>query len=748
MEKDSRYRFTNPFNESERKQASNYYLFKEIMCKAAYSINKNITKNIILSRSLNKDIDQLFFKENHKPDNPNDWNIIRKPALNDDQQADIFFGITGETNDDLGFNETSYDDEMKFILDSLNFLKISENTLGIFVCSENLITCSEFKISKYGKMKDNKERKNIFPYKDNFLDSLERKGFGVDAVLPIKNDHFWLSESLYKDHVVIIVKKIKDTLFYSSGLSFIAPLDYDGIKDYFLIEDRFRVGNFFLDKDFRIRKPSIKFCSILDIIIDYCSSDFEKYFRESFPEKKCPSEYESQTDYDENWIYEIHNDGLNSHPYPCLCVIKEFTSVWQWDSYSKLRSLDCYNVPELCLLKDVLVKNIELKENNNFEDRENAVYLKKMIHEDEFKSVRGGFENSLGYWSEFTINNQLNLCKVKKKNLDFSSTYRDDIFIKTEKFYYQYLIDTKKILPEYLEYFLESKYFKGTFYANDPFDTRHLENEDTIDTYPIDDGYKYFYITKHVYENSLILLPNITEQEIIVNKDQLMKDINSELTNLRLSLIGNIEAHNSKEFHESVLLDIKNRVINTTNHTPYIARILSDGENSKSEFKAAYHAALCGSDLTRSDYRSGMSKKDSENCIEYRALKAICGFLNTNGGKVFIGINDKPEVVGIDDEMKKFHKNSDDVYIRFIESRIRQFFGNNKDEINLEIHSTGGMKVLEITCGSVLEALLDGKELWARKTKNVYRIKPEDVNEHLKKRKIKLTKKAKHQRRH
>ena len=44
MEKDSRYRFTNPFNENEQKKESNYDLFKDIIYEAAYSIKKDIKK--------------------------------------------------------------------------------------------------------------------------------------------------------------------------------------------------------------------------------------------------------------------------------------------------------------------------------------------------------------------------------------------------------------------------------------------------------------------------------------------------------------------------------------------------------------------------------------------------------------------------------------------------------------------------------------------------------------------------------
>ena len=42
--------------------------------------------------------------------------------------------------------------------------------------------------------------------------------------------------------------------------------------------------------------------------------------------------------------------------------------------------------------------------------------------------------------------------------------------------------------------------------------------------------------------------------------------------------------------------------------------------------------------------------------IENEVLKAIAGFLNSEGGQLFVGVNDSGEITGLDWEINKFHK--------------------------------------------------------------------------------------------
>ena len=356
-------------------------------------------------------------------------------------------------------------------------------------------------------------------------------------------------------------------------------------------------------------------------------------------------------------------------------------------------------------------------------------------------------------YSRLSRENSINLCSTRKKRLDISEEYGYQYFIDTKKFYYQFTVDTKKVLPEYLEYILGSKYYLGTLYAISALDEYNGFIDNVIDCYPINQPYDYFYLTKHIYENSIIFLPSITEQKNIIKINQLIRDVDDELDTLKLFLLDDIRCASSLKRYQNNLLDLKDRIKTVIEHTPYISKILSTGENMTTEYKSSYHARLLDSDL---NLETSNYKGDPRNCIEYSVLKAICAFLAILRTSkyfffirlagiicsVFVGIKevgDKGQVIGVNNEIEKLHKNIEDEYIRFIETRIKKFFDNkSRAKIKLEMHNSGGKKVLEIKCGYVLECLLGGKDLWTRRPKNLYLIKPSDRYEHLKAREKKL----------
>lgn len=67
---------------------------------------------------------------------------------------------------------------------------------------------------------------------------------------------------------------------------------------------------------------------------------------------------------------------------------------------------------------------------------------------------------------------------------------------------------------------------------------------------------------------------------------------------------------------------------------------------------------------------------ESQN-IEYKEswrdeyLKWICGFANAQGGRIYIGINDKQEIVGVADSKQN----------KYLQPIITQYFIDNKSEI-------------------------------------------------------------------
>lgn len=72
--------------------------------------------------------------------------------------------------------------------------------------------------------------------------------------------------------------------------------------------------------------------------------------------------------------------------------------------------------------------------------------------------------------------------------------------------------------------------------------------------------------------------------------------------------------------------------------------LINKGESSTTEFK--------------STLRIDLKSNKPEKYIEHAVLKTIVAFLNTSGGNLFIGIDDKKNVLGLDSDFNSF-KQSD-----------------------------------------------------------------------------------------
>lgn len=77
-----------------------------------------------------------------------------------------------------------------------------------------------------------------------------------------------------------------------------------------------------------------------------------------------------------------------------------------------------------------------------------------------------------------------------------------------------------------------------------------------------------------------------------------------------------------------------------------IGQVILQGENEFTEFKSSI----------RYDYCKKIVNKELETAI----AKSICGFMNTWGGKLIIGISDKGEILGLENDYSTLkHKNRD-----------------------------------------------------------------------------------------
>jgi tetratricopeptide (TPR) repeat protein len=109
-------------------------------------------------------------------------------------------------------------------------------------------------------------------------------------------------------------------------------------------------------------------------------------------------------------------------------------------------------------------------------------------------------------------------------------------------------------------------------------------------------------------------------------------------------------------------------VMENDSSPPTYPHIESETEEHKSSF--FYH----GTDYKNAKHREGRDKKHSEEIAE-----TVCAFLNTDGGTIVIGVSDDQECLGVEADIKRTKKGTQDAYlqkVRTIENLLTDDFPN------------------------------------------------------------------------
>ena len=117
------------------------------------------------------------------------------------------------------------------------------------------------------------------------------------------------------------------------------------------------------------------------------------------------------------------------------------------------------------------------------------------------------------------------------------------------------------------------------------------------------------------------------------------------------------------------------------------------GESKTIEFKESLSL-----DVRQSENNKSYVPKKEEK-IELSVLKTIAGFLNSDGGELFIGVNDESIICGIENELKRFHKSSKDKIQLHLKSLIKQNIGlGSSNYINLELKKVNDKEIIHVVC--------------------------------------------------
>lgn len=92
--------------------------------------------------------------------------------------------------------------------------------------------------------------------------------------------------------------------------------------------------------------------------------------------------------------------------------------------------------------------------------------------------------------------------------------------------------------------------------------------------------------------------------------------------------------------------------------------LIAEGESKKVEFKSSLRYCL--------------KTLKPEKYVEYNTIKNICAFLNSEGGKLIIGLSDNKEILGLETLDFLTFKESDknDAWLKHFDNLLSKYFGN------------------------------------------------------------------------
>ena len=111
-----------------------------------------------------------------------------------------------------------------------------------------------------------------------------------------------------------------------------------------------------------------------------------------------------------------------------------------------------------------------------------------------------------------------------------------------------------------------------------------------------------------------------------------------------------------------------------------ISLLLQEWENHKIEFKSSYR---------RNTYQQ---KRDDE--LKYQVIKTIDAFLNTDWGKLFVGVNDDGVILGIENDINLFQDKSIDSLLLDIDNLLNTHFSTSYALIKVSVIEKDNKKIL------------------------------------------------------
>jgi hypothetical protein len=214
-----------------------------------------------------------------------------------------------------------------------------------------------------------------------------------------------------------------------------------------------------------------------------------------------------------------------------------------------------------------------------------------------------------------------------------------------------------------------------------------------------------------------VKLPKIELQRRLAESVIKINEVYSKVEKIKLEIELNPLSAKDIEKLDSILNSMSEFTIQDE-----IRHKISIGENKKTEFKET----LSLDRLT----------KQKNKILEHASLKTIVAFLNSDGGTLVIGVSDGQEIIGLDEEIQKFHNKDTDKFLLHLKNLIKRSIGEEfytLIETNVVKIDTKILIVVDVL-RSDSEVYLDGKEFFVRTNPSTDKLEGRKLVEYCKRR--------------
>ena len=259
-------------------------------------------------------------------------------------------------------------------------------------------------------------------------------------------------------------------------------------------------------------------------------------------------------------------------------------------------------------------------------------------------------------------------------------TQKDDMQIK-EQNYFQLVIDDSIVLPEYLASFFNSTLGKT-----------YIQSSKQGSTIPA--------LKIAVLRQMEVGIPSMNQQKDIVRNIKKVNALKEKIEDFANTLSINPISDSKTLDKVDSMMDI----VSELSDADRVRSIIRRGEDICTEFKQTLSLDV--------------AKQTKEKYITESALKTICAFFNTNGGDLIIGIDDDFNILGIDKELKKFHKDDPDKFLNTFKDLFKKHIGPEfYPFLDQKIVEVNGMKVFLVSCKPTeKEVFMDKIDFYVRTT--------------------------------